>query len=128
MIHLLSNLGETLYNATNLKVFSCYNNALNVSSYMKNIGFWFGASCLLIELVVLFTFLIGENIISSAIRKILKLKPGSSPSSKNNTKSKHQQEFETIHVENKPLREHTHKKSSITTIHSTLELPVLHQD
>ena len=122
VIHSLSNLGETLYNATNLKIFSCYNHALNVSSYIKNIGFWFGASCLFVELILLFTFIIGENIISVAMKKIVSSKLGSSPSSRNNTNDKQQQEFETINIENKTLREHTHKKSSISTIHSTLEL------
>ena len=76
---------------------------------MKNIGFWFGASCLFVELVVLFIFLIRENIIKVSVKMILRLKPVSSPSSKNNTKGKQQQELETIHVESKQLREHTYK-------------------
>ena len=46
----LSHIGEKLYNETNHKVFSCYSNSLNVSSYMNNnIGFWFEESCLRIK-------------------------------------------------------------------------------
>ena len=43
--------------------------------------------------------------------------------SKNNTKGKQQQELEAIHVEIKPLKEYTYKKSSIITNYSTLQLP-----
>ena len=73
--------------------------------FYKKIGFWFGTSCLFVELILLFTFVIGENIISSAMKKIVRSKKlKASASSRNNTNEKHQQEFDTINIENKTLR------------------------
>jgi hypothetical protein len=39
VIQTLSHLRKTVYNVTNLTVFLCYNNTLNVYSYMNNIVF-----------------------------------------------------------------------------------------
>ena len=64
-----------------------------------------------VELVVLFLFLIGDDIISLTIKKILKLKPRLSPFSKNYIKCQHEHENETINIENQTLSEHTHTKS-----------------